>query len=123
MGLLNPHAGDRLSGHGSGLAGNLAVVSGSAMLTAGLSPTQRPRAEAVDEVTMGLAAAVGAGSAGMVAAASGWCALSLAAALVGGVGMLGFPYRDASGATANESSHPWLRDSDGRPIPRPDACA
>jgi len=92
-----------------GLGWNLAVIAGSAMLTAGLSPAQRPRAEAAGEVVMGLTAAVGAGAAGMVAAAGGWPALALAAALVGGLALTGITYRAASG-TVDRSFRPLLRD-------------
>jgi len=94
-----------------GLGWNLAVVSGSAMLTAGLSRAQRPRAEAAGEVVMGLAAALGAGAAGILAAAGGWPALSLAAALVGGLALIGIMHRAASGAAATESAQATARDT------------
>jgi MFS family permease len=67
-----------------GLAWNLAVVSGSLALTAGRSGPRRRRAEAEGEVVMGAAAAVGALTAGGVAAVAGWPALSAAGGLIGG---------------------------------------
>jgi MFS family permease len=72
-----------------GLGWNLAVVAGSAMLTADLPAHARPRAEAAGEVTMGLAAAVGATGAGVLAAGSGWAAMMIAAGIVGALALAG----------------------------------
>ncbi|MGH2380111.1 MAG: MFS transporter [Candidatus Limnocylindria bacterium] len=75
-----------------GLGWNLAVVSGSTMLTAGLSPAHRPRAEAAGEVAMGIAAGLAAGSAGVVAAAAGWPPLAIGVGLAGVGAALGLRY-------------------------------
>ena len=66
-----------------GLGWNLAMVSGSAMLTAGVAPRHRPSAEAAGEVVMGGAAALGAAGAGLLAAGAGWTAMVLAGGAVG----------------------------------------
>lgn len=66
-----------------GLGWNLAVVAGSAMLTAGLPNGSRQGAEAAGEVAMGLAAAIGAMAAGLLASAAGWPAVAIAGGIVG----------------------------------------
>jgi MFS family permease len=66
-----------------GLGWNLAVVSGSAMLTAGLAHGSRQGAEAAGEVVMGLAAAIGATTAGVLASVAGWPAVAIAGGIVG----------------------------------------
>jgi MFS family permease len=71
-----------------GLGWNLAMVSGSAMLTAGVAPRHRPSAEAAGEVVMGGAAALGAAGAGLLAAGAGWTAMVLAGGAVGAAPVL-----------------------------------
>ena len=66
-----------------GLGWNLAVVSGSAMLTAGLAEGSRQGAEGAGEVAMGLAAAIGATTAGLLASVAGWPAVAVAGGIVG----------------------------------------
>jgi MFS family permease len=66
-----------------GLGWNLAVVAGSALLTADLPEAARPRLEAAGEVAMGLAAAVGATGAGVVASAAGWGTMTLVGGVMG----------------------------------------
>lgn len=70
-----------------GFGWNLAVVSGSAMLTDQLPAHARPRAEAAGEVGMSLAAAVGSVAAGFVAAGAGWGNAVLALGGIGAVAM------------------------------------
>lgn len=65
-----------------GLGWNAGVLAGSALLTAGAAPENRPRAEGVGEVAMGLAAGGGAPVAGLVVAAGGFTALVAGAAMV-----------------------------------------
>ena len=84
-----------------GLGWNLAVVGGSAMLTAGLPANARPRAEAAGEVTMGLAAAVGATGAGLLASAAGWAAMTVVVGLMGGFALVGLLDR-RSGPSVDE---------------------
>jgi MFS family permease len=64
-----------------GLGWNGAVVGGSALLSLALTAAERPRAEALGEVTMGVAAAVGAALAGLIVAGGGFSTLSLAGCL------------------------------------------
>jgi MFS family permease len=66
-----------------GLGWNLAVVAGSALLTADLAEAARPRLEAAGEVAMGLAAAVGAMGAGVVSSAAGWGAMTVIGGAIG----------------------------------------
>ncbi len=66
-----------------GVGWNLAIVAGSAMLTSSLAAGRRHTAEAMGEVAMGAAAAVGAPAAGLLAATSGFGSLSVAGAAVG----------------------------------------
>jgi MFS family permease len=80
-----------------GFGWNLAVVSGSAMLTAGLPADVRPRAEAAGEVTMGLAAAVGATGAGLLASAAGWPVMMVAGGIIGALALVGLAGRRADG--------------------------
>ena len=72
-----------------GLGWNLAVVAGSSLLTAGLPAHVRPRAEAAGEVTMGLAAAVGATGAGLLASAAGWPVMMMAGGIIGAIVLVG----------------------------------
>jgi len=71
-----------------GVGWNLALLSGSALLTAGVSASQRPRREGWGEVAMGIAAAGGGVAAGPVMASDGYWLL---AALGAGVGVLVLP--------------------------------
>ena len=80
-----------------GLGWNLAVVAGSAMLTAGLPPRERPRLEAAGEVAMGAAAAIGAAAAGILAASRGWPVMATAGGLVGAAALA------AAGAKRDEA--------------------
>jgi hypothetical protein len=88
-----------------GLGWNLAVVAGSTMLTADLPAESRPRAEAAGEVTMGLAAAVGAAGSGVLASAAGWAPMMVVAGLVGAIAIIGLL-----------DGHPWAAS------PRPAAA-
>jgi MFS family permease len=83
-----------------GLGWNLAVVAGSAMLTADLPPAARARAEAAGEVSMGVAAAVGATGAGVLASGAGWAAMMAAAAVVGAFALAGLVARRSDGSAA-----------------------
>lgn len=65
-----------------GLGWNAGVLAGSALLTASVPPGERPRAEGVGEVAMGLAAGGGAPVAGLVVATGGFTALVAGAAIV-----------------------------------------
>lgn len=79
-----------------GLGWNLAVVAGSSMLTAGLPNGSRQGAEAVGEVAMGLAAAIGAMGAGVGASVAGWPAVAVGGGIIGlmaAVGALSLPPR------------------------------
>jgi MFS family permease len=90
-----------------GLGWNLAVVAGSAMLTAGLPADARPRAEATGEVFMGIAGAIGAMGAGILASASGWGTMMVVAGLIGALfagGLVGRPRR-----TVREPATPSVR--------------
>jgi MFS family permease len=90
-----------------GLGWNLAVVAGSALLTADLPEGARPRLEAAGEVAMGLAAAVGAMGAGVIASAAGWAAMTV----IGGViGVLA-----AAGLLVSGSRHARTAPMSGRP--------
>ncbi|MGI8534572.1 MAG: MFS transporter [Candidatus Limnocylindrales bacterium] len=68
-----------------GVGWNLAVVAGSSMLTSSVAGQGRYAAEARGEVAMGVAAAVGAPAAGLLAAMSGFGALSAAGAVIGAI--------------------------------------
>ncbi|WP_162606002.1 MFS transporter [Jiangella aurantiaca] len=65
-----------------GLGWNAGVLAGSALLTAGVPPQDRLRAEGRGEVAMGLAAGGGAPVAGLVVASGGFVALGIGAAIV-----------------------------------------
>lgn len=96
-----------------GLGWNLAVVAGSAMLTADTAPRLRPRAEASGEVVMGLGAGLGASIAGVVAAIAGWPVIALAAGSVGAlvaVALVANSWDDHMGVYRARSAHP---DSEG----------
>ena len=86
-----------------GLGWNLAIVAGSTMLTADLPAESRPRAEAAGEVTMGLAAAVGAASSGVLASAAGWAPMMVAAGLVGAIAIIGL-LEGYPGATSTKAA-------------------
>jgi MFS family permease len=72
-----------------GVGWNLALVAGSALLTAGVPALDRPGREGWGEVGMGAAAASGAGASGMVMAAGGFATLATGAATVALVLLLG----------------------------------
>jgi MFS family permease len=65
-----------------GLGWNAGIVGGSTMLAGSVTASLRPQTEGIGEVTMGLAAGVGAPAAGLVVALGNFAALSLAGALV-----------------------------------------
>lgn len=65
-----------------GLGWCAGIVAGSMMLVASLPEPDRPRAEGIGEVAMGLAAGAGAPLAGAVSAVGGFPALAAAAAVV-----------------------------------------
>lgn len=69
-----------------GLAWNLSVVAGSALITAGIEASARPRVEAAGEVAMGVAAGLGASGAGILAASAGWAPMVAVAGLIGAGG-------------------------------------
>ena len=70
-----------------GLGWNFGIVGGSTLLSASTSPSLRPHAEGIGEVTMGLAAGLGAPIAGVLVAGGGFASLWLAGAVVAiGVG-------------------------------------
>jgi MFS family permease len=68
-----------------GLGWNLALVSGSVLLTAGIPATARPRAEGRGEVGMNLAAAAGGVIAGPLVATNGYPTLAWAGAAIAGL--------------------------------------
>lgn len=63
-----------------GIGWNVALVAGSVMLTAEAPPEQRPQLEAVGEVAMGLAGAVGSAVSGPVVLAAGYTGLGVVCA-------------------------------------------
>lgn len=71
-----------------GLGWCAGVVAGSVMLSASLPEAERPRAEGIGEVAMGLAAGAGAPLAGAVTALGGFPALAVAASVVSLVALL-----------------------------------
>jgi MFS family permease len=85
-----------------GLGWNLAIVAGSTMLVAGRPEPERPSAEAAGEVTMGVAAAVGATTGSLLAWVGGWTTMTLAIGLVGGL------------LVAAGAGHGWVRRRVGR---------
>jgi MFS family permease len=67
-----------------GTGWNTALVSGSALLTSTTTLAERPRVEAVGELTMSAAGAAGGGVGGLVVAWQGYGALALGAAVLAG---------------------------------------
>jgi MFS family permease len=65
-----------------GVGWNLALVSGSLLLTAGVPSRARPRREGWGEVSMGFAAALGGAASGIVATAGGYPLLAATTAVV-----------------------------------------
>lgn len=65
-----------------GLGWNLALLSGSTLLTAGVAPAQRPRREGWGEVGMGVAAAGGGAAAGPLMVIGGYGLLATGAAVI-----------------------------------------
>lgn len=65
-----------------GVGWNLALVSGSVLLTSGASALDRPRREGWGEVTMGAAAAGGGVTSGLLMSAGGYASLAVAGAAV-----------------------------------------
>jgi predicted MFS family arabinose efflux permease len=65
-----------------GLGWNFGIVGGSTLLSASTTPRLRPYAEGIGEVTMGLAAGLGAPIAGLVVAGGGFASLWLGGAVV-----------------------------------------
>lgn len=68
-----------------GVGWNLALLSGSALLTAGVPAGERPRREGWGEVGMGVAAAGGGVAAGPVMAGGGYAILAAAGAIIAAV--------------------------------------
>jgi MFS family permease len=68
-----------------GVGWNLALLSGSALLTAGVPAGERPRREGWGEISMGVAAAGGGVVAGPVMAGAGYPALAVAGAVAAAV--------------------------------------
>jgi MFS family permease len=68
-----------------GVGWNLALLSGSALLTAGVAAGERPRREGWGEVGMGVAAAGGGVAAGPVMAGGGYATLAAAGAIIAAV--------------------------------------
>lgn len=68
-----------------GVGWNLALLSGSALVTAGVPAGERPRREGWGEVGMGVAAAGGGVAAGPLLATGGYAALAVAGALAAAV--------------------------------------
>ncbi len=91
-----------------GIGWNLAVVAGSTMLTQGIDGG-RERLEAMGEVAMGAAAAVGAPSASFLASSSGWPTMTLVFGALGATAMFALtsPRRRAAG-TATDPRSPSL---------------
>jgi len=65
-----------------GAGWNMCLVAGSDLLTADVSPVQRPRREGWGEVSMGIAAAGGGAASGGIVAAGGYPALATGGAVV-----------------------------------------
>jgi MFS family permease len=71
-----------------GVGWNFGVVGGSALLAASIPASERPQAEGLGEVVMGVAAGAGALLAGVIVTAGGFRALSLIVAAAAAVTML-----------------------------------
>ena len=86
-----------------GIGWNLAVVAGSTMLTHGIDGG-RERLEAMGEVAMGAAAAVGAPSASFLASSSGWPTMTLVFGAFGATAMFAVtsPQRRAAAGHRSE---------------------
>ena len=78
-----------------GAGWNLAVMGGSTLLAASTPAAMRPRAEGLGEVSMGLAAGMGAPMAGLILALGGFAALCTAGAIVAATVALRFVRRVA----------------------------
>jgi MFS family permease len=89
-----------------GLGWNGSVVGGSTLLAASAPPALRPRLEAIGEVAMGLAAAVGAPLAGIVVALGGFASLALFGSVAGGMLLVTalWRMRAATGGTVQQLS-------------------
>jgi len=88
--LVDPHHAPTMAANliVLGVGWNFGVVGGSALLTASVPIDVRPQVEGVGEVAMGLAAAAAAPISGVVLAAGGYAAYSLASAAVAAVALL-----------------------------------
>jgi hypothetical protein len=87
-----------------GVGWNLALLSGSALLTAGVPVSERPRREGWGEVSMGVAAAGGGVAAGPVMAGGGYVTLAATGAIIAAVivpiARRRWPREDATGGSA-----------------------
>jgi MFS family permease len=81
-----------------GVAWNMAIVSGSALLPAGLTAAVRPSAEAAGEVAMGLAAAGVATGLGITGAIAGWAPTMAIGGLIGSLVLAAVLLQSRSGA-------------------------
>jgi MFS family permease len=88
--LVDPHHAPTMAAYLTvlGVGWNFGVVGGSALLTAAAPIDVRPHMEGVGEVAMGLAAAAAAPISGLVMAAGGYGAYSLASAAVAAASLL-----------------------------------
>jgi MFS family permease len=93
-----------------GLGWNLALVSGSAILTTGSPASERPRREAWGELSMGVAAVTGGAASGFVVATGGYEALAWSGAAAAAVVLLGaWAARTARRATCLRQPRPTTR--------------
>jgi Major Facilitator Superfamily len=92
-----------------GVAWNVAVVSGSALLTAGLPAAARPSAEASGEVAMGLAAAAGATGLGISGATAGWAPTLAIGGVIGALAILAVLRRQHAPTTPADAPEPVAR--------------
>lgn len=100
-----------------GVGWNCGVVGGSVLLADSVPPALRPQVEGIGEAAMGLAAALGAPMAGVIAALGGIPALSLAGATVA-LCSLAFACRTIRRGQLTAAPISALPDARGRPSHR-----
>jgi hypothetical protein len=89
-----------------GAGWNLALISGSLLLTTGVPARARPRREGWGEVSMGLAAAAAASAAGPVVAGGGYATLAVAGALTAAALLVAArPQRRTSARIGRRAAH------------------
>jgi hypothetical protein len=98
-----------------GAGWNLALISGSVLLTAGVPPRARPRREGWGEVSMGLTAAAAASAAGPVVAGGGYARLAVAGALTAAVLLVALALQGRTSAAHASDEEP---PTDTRWVPR-----